>query len=83
MRLGDAVLCRSGEQQLVQIEHFPTDSETVQEITFRPDLAVEALAGRDAILTKGHKTREARRGGKAKQRSDEQMSIPATLDSWE
>lgn len=87
---GDYVRCSEGVDRLLNVEHF--DSEvTVISIVFCPDRPVAAYhLPEHAILSMGEKmARRTRRGGMNRRGSDwlahpgdDQLSIPATHDSY-
>lgn len=63
LRVGQHVCCSSGEQVLIEVERVNL-AERVVQITFFPDIDVEVFNVRSAILTRGHKESQKRRGKK-------------------
>merc|ERR1712217_141970 len=61
LQAGDEVLCLSGLQKLLAISSEIADVDVLA-ITFQPDKAVAVFFPPDAILTKGAKKKQVRRG---------------------
>ncbi len=79
--MGTGLVCwnfGSGERALLEVHRF-TDCESVVQLTFRPDKAVEAFPARAGILTKGHAVPQTRRSGVARRAGEGELAeVPAT-----
>jgi hypothetical protein len=82
LKLGDTILCASGEQELIHLERWVEKTQVFQ-LSFYPDVPIETFqAMGDPILTKGCKNQKTRRGGMRKARQADAISLPETYDSW-
>lgn len=82
LKIGDTILCASGEQQLVDLERW-VENTPVFQLSFHPDVPIETFQTMgEPILTKGSKIAKTRRGGMRKARQADAISLPETYDPW-
>lgn len=91
LREGDTIQCNDGPRRLSAVRReTTTHPEPVFQITFEPDEPVEAFCPGASMLSKGHRLKKCRRGGKSYQQRkgnrngivDDTASIPDTWTSF-